>query len=56
MFRFVFRDVRSERGEASEKGARRLGLEDEDIRRWDGGWEKGREGKGKEKKGRMKFI
>ena len=51
MFRFVLRDVRSERGgRLVRRGARRLGSEDEDIRRWDRGWEKRRERKGREKK------
>ena len=43
-------------GRLVRRGGRRLGSEDEDIRRWDGGWEKGREGRRKERKGRMKFI
>ena len=37
-------------GRLVRRGDRRLGSEDEDIRRWDGGWGKRRERKGREKK------
>ena len=52
MFRFVLRDVRSERGEASEKGGQKAGIGRRGYQEvgWRMGEEKGTEGKGGEKK------